>query len=62
MIDYAFKTINKVVFYVGEENFRSQKAVEKIGGVKISGLLYPDIVKNEYGTLTYLITKNEWKK
>jgi RimJ/RimL family protein N-acetyltransferase len=34
MLDHAFKVVESVVFYVGEENIRSQKATEKIGAVK----------------------------
>lgn len=32
MLKHAFKFVNNVVFLVGPENIRSQKAVEKIGG------------------------------
>ena len=32
MLDHAFKFVNRVVFVVGENNWRSRKAVEKIGG------------------------------
>jgi RimJ/RimL family protein N-acetyltransferase len=35
MLDHAFRFVSHVVFLVGPENFRSQKAVEKIGGVRI---------------------------
>ncbi len=38
MLDHAFKFVGNVVFYVGETNVRSQKATEKIGGIK-SGML-----------------------
>jgi RimJ/RimL family protein N-acetyltransferase len=34
MLDHAFKFVGSVVFYVGENNIRSQKATEKIGGIK----------------------------
>ena len=34
MLDHAFKFVENVVFYVGENNIRSQKATEKIGGIK----------------------------
>ena len=34
MLDHAFKFVESVIFYVGENNIRSQKATEKIGGVK----------------------------
>ena len=36
MIDYALMHVNKVVFHVGAENMRSQKAMEKLGATKIS--------------------------
>ena len=34
MLDHAFKFVENVVFYVGENNIRSQKATQKIGGIK----------------------------
>ena len=34
MLAHAFKFVENVVFYVGENNIRSQKATEKIGGIK----------------------------
>jgi RimJ/RimL family protein N-acetyltransferase len=33
MLRHAFRFVNSVVFLVGPHNFRSQRAVEKIGGV-----------------------------
>jgi len=33
MLDHAFKFVESVVFLVGPTNVRSQKALEKIGGV-----------------------------
>ena len=32
MLDHAFKFVERVVFVVGENNLRSQKAMQKIGG------------------------------
>ena len=32
MLDHAFRFVDRVVFVVGENNWRSRKAVEKIGG------------------------------
>src|SRR6266699_179546 len=43
MLAHAFKFVRNVVFFVGENNIRSQKATEKIGGIK-SGM-----VKKVYG-------------
>jgi N-acetyltransferase len=34
MLAHAFKFVESVVFFVGENNIRSQKATEKIGAVK----------------------------
>lgn len=33
MMDHAFRHVDSVVFLIGTTNFRSRKAVEKIGGV-----------------------------
>lgn len=62
MINHAFKTIHQVIFYIGTANVRSQKAVEKLGGLRITRLAYPEIVKTEEDILTYLITKEAWEK
>ena len=35
LLAYAFKFVENVVFYVGETNIRSQKAMEKIGAIKL---------------------------
>jgi RimJ/RimL family protein N-acetyltransferase len=35
MLDYAFQYVDSVLFEVGANNIRSQKAMEKIGGIKI---------------------------
>jgi len=35
LLDHAFKFVENVVFYVGQKNFRSQKAMEKIGAIKL---------------------------
>lgn len=34
MLEHAFRFVDSVVFLVGPQNFRSQRAVEKIGGVR----------------------------
>lgn len=35
LLDHAFKFVETVIFLVGETNFRSQKAMEKIGAIKL---------------------------
>jgi RimJ/RimL family protein N-acetyltransferase len=39
MLDHAFGFVDTVVFWVGENNWRSQGAMTKIGGLKREGLL-----------------------
>jgi N-acetyltransferase len=34
MLNHAFKYVDDVVFFIGEDNIRSQKATEKIGAVR----------------------------
>src|SRR6266513_3768349 len=43
MLTHAFKFVESVVFYVGEDNIRSRKATEKIGAIKHG------MVKKVYG-------------
>ena len=43
LLIHAFKFVETVVFLVGEKNFRSQKALEKIGAIRIG------IVQRQYG-------------
>jgi N-acetyltransferase len=35
LLNHAFRFVESVVFFVGENNVRSQKAVEKIGAIKV---------------------------
>ena len=51
MLDYAFRHIDKVYFDIGEENFRSRKATEKLGAVVYK--------KTERG-LTYLLLEQDY--
>jgi RimJ/RimL family protein N-acetyltransferase len=34
MLDHAFQQVERVIFIIGPDNLRSQRAVEKIGGVR----------------------------
>ena len=46
MLAHAFKFVENVIFLVGENNVRSQKATEKIGGIK------DGMVEKTYGNRT----------
>jgi N-acetyltransferase len=42
MLRHAFRFVNSVIFVIGPQNFRSQKAVEKIGAVRTGSRPGPD--------------------
>lgn len=42
MLDHAFRFVSSVIFVVGATNFRSQRAVEKIGGLRVGSRHEPD--------------------
>lgn len=48
MLEHAFKFVNSVIFVVGVENIRSQRAVLKIGGKRVS------IGKDDGGNKSYI--------
>lgn len=58
MINYAFQFVDSIIFHVGNTNFRSQKAVEKLGAIHTE-----TIVKEETGKTHFIftLTKNDWK-
>src|SRR5438477_6532603 len=35
MLEHAFRSVSRVIFLIGPRNLRSQRAVEKIGGVRV---------------------------
>lgn len=58
MLQHAFQFVHNVVFLIGPHNHRSQRAVEKIGGVRIGMRL------NEKGreSVVYRLTADEFEK
>ncbi|MBA4241412.1 MAG: N-acetyltransferase [Sphingobacteriaceae bacterium] len=58
MLDYAFTHVNKVVFYVVEENIRSQKALEKLGAVA-KGNIIRNYESKELKCILFEIEKGE---
>ena len=62
MIDYAFEHIDDVIFYIGKDNIRSQKAVEKISEERITESEYRHLIKQNDIDLTYRINKKNWRK
>ena len=58
MLHHAFRFVDRVVFLVGLENLRSQRAVEKIGGVRIGSR--PDSAGRE--SIVYEITSGAYER
>jgi RimJ/RimL family protein N-acetyltransferase len=58
MLAHAFQFVERVVFLIGPQNYRSQRAIEKIGGVRIGTRL------NTRGqeSLVFEITAHRWSR
>jgi len=60
MFDHAFCDVDTIILHIGATNFRSQKAIEKIGASKTGEIdiaYYGEPVKSNF---IYQITKQEW--
>ena len=62
MLDYAFEFVDSVIFHVGHQNIRSQKAMEKLGAIK-----WGESEMSYYGeaphlNFIYKIDKDQWEK
>jgi len=60
LLDYAFQFVDNVYFHIGPDNIRSQRAILKIGAVKINEV---EIENNGQKSLhyEYLVQKQDWK-
>ncbi len=58
MINYAFQFVESIIFHVGDTNFRSQKAVEKLGALHTETFLDEE---NGRTHVTYTLTQENWK-
>jgi RimJ/RimL family protein N-acetyltransferase len=57
MLRHAFQFVNSVNFIIGVRNLRSQKAIEKIGGVRVGSR----VDKNGRDNFVYQITKTKFE-
>jgi RimJ/RimL family protein N-acetyltransferase len=60
MLNHAFHHVENVIFYVGEQNWRSRKAMEKIGGRLVDHLTTRNSVGALQKTVVYRIRKADW--
>ena len=58
MLNYAFQFVESAIFHVGNTNFRSQKAVEKLGANVTETILNKEISKTHF---IFTLTKSNWK-
>ena len=58
MLDYAFQFVDKVRFHIGAENYRSQKAIEKLGAEKIDEINVAYYNEPSRHNFVYEIRKN----
>ena len=61
MLDHAFTFVDTVVFWVGDENWRSQGAMTKIGGVKREGL-YTRELSGDRPYFIFEITRSRYQQ
>ena len=60
MLDYAFQYVDKVYFHIGAFNIRSQKAIEKIGAIKVDAFEVEYYGEESKLNFVYLIDKSQW--
>ncbi|MEY2630527.1 MAG: hypothetical protein RLZZ469_1424 [Bacteroidota bacterium] len=60
MIDYAFQFVDKVYFHIGASNIRSQKAIAKIGAVKVDEFEVEYYGEEPKLNFVYVIEKGQW--
>jgi RimJ/RimL family protein N-acetyltransferase len=57
MLHYAFQHVDQVIFHVGANNIRSQKAMEKLGAVKVGEELVAYYGEASRNNFVYQISK-----
>lgn len=60
MLDHAFKFVDTVIFHIGSNNIRSQKAIEKLGAVKTGEAVIKYYGEQNVLNFTYRINKEDW--
>jgi len=61
MLNHAFKFVNRVTFQVGRDNWRSRKAMEKLGGVYIGEEIVAYVPGEQANSnVIYKIDSSDW--
>lgn len=62
MMEYAFSFVDHILFYIHENNIRSQEAVKRIGGERIFELDGQILEGRPTASVIYCITGNKWQR
>jgi len=60
MLAHAFGFVERVMFRVGESNWRSRRAMEKIGGLLTDAIDYSQMAGREVAHVVYEITRDSF--
>jgi len=60
LIAWALQFVDNILFYIDENNIRSQRAVEKIGGERIFAIEGTSLEVRQNASVIYNITKKKW--
>ncbi len=58
MLNHAFQFVREVVFFIGENNLRSRKAIKKIGAVLVDRVERQPLEGPKYSSVVYKIEKH----
>jgi RimJ/RimL family protein N-acetyltransferase len=60
MLEHAFRWFDTIVFVIGEDNIRSRRAMEKIGGALRPGVQHRNMAGAPVAHVLYEIRKADW--
>src|SRR5690606_3630249 len=62
MLDYIFQYVSRVYFHVGSVNVRSQRAMERLGALRVCEQEVAYFGETPKQNVVYLITKQKWEE
>lgn len=60
MMNHAFRFVKDIIFYIGKNNFRSQKSVQKIGAERLTDTKYSHLIKKDENVYSFRMRKEDW--
>lgn len=62
MLSHAFNFVSTVIFHIGTDNIRSQKAIEKLGAIKTGEVEIKYYGEQKVQHYVYRTDAEDWKK